>query len=249
MRITRSRLKYLPLVKWFFSPERTGCRLYSHILPLGFNCELAYRFYREFRFLDSSLFAWSLSESLPELVAALGIFDELFSGEVIYEEEYRLFRCMNTRIMLHGRETMTKWMSRCEDILESQKRELSGRVNHLKNKFLSQLQDPERTLCIYKVNTEECRKPGIVEGIGQLRNALAALGAVNTDLLIVCEEVVRDRLENLDGCFVRTIREFNPVDNVADSGIGDGAGWHRLYSEFRPVRLARKKHAFKFEKK
>lgn len=32
---------------------------YDNIIFLGYNCEVAFRFFRQYRFVDSSLFAWT----------------------------------------------------------------------------------------------------------------------------------------------------------------------------------------------
>ena len=81
---------------------------FRYIVPLGYNCETAFRFWRLYRFLDSSLFAWTYSYSIEDLINALNNFDSILAGEIALPNP--LYECKNTHIRFHGKANMKNWI-------------------------------------------------------------------------------------------------------------------------------------------
>ena len=79
---------------------------FKYIIPLGYNCETAFRFWQNYRFIDSSLFAWTFSYSISDLINALYNFDSILSGEIALPNP--LYECQNTHIRFHGKANMKK---------------------------------------------------------------------------------------------------------------------------------------------
>ena len=233
--------------------DALGVRKYDQFLFLGYNCELAYRFYRSNGFLDSSLFAWSLVDSVEQLVFALRHFDKLCTGDIVYDEDVSLYRCQQTGVCFHGRESMTKWMKkeeRSEGILRDLT-DLRGRVGYLKEKFLRYLRNDASTLAVLKIDTAACRDGSIWEPLRTLKQTLGELGARNVDVLVICEESARGLIFECCrdlGFALRSVRLFNPGSDACSEKHGDTAGWNRIWLEFAPAHFGVKKHRFKFEK-
>ncbi len=61
-------------------------KIYDHFIPLGYNCEVAYRFYKHFKFIDSSLFAWVYINSFEHLMQLLKHPEDIAPGDVEYQD-------------------------------------------------------------------------------------------------------------------------------------------------------------------
>ena len=45
----------------------------------------------------------------------------------------------------------------------------------------------------------------------------------------------------------RSVRKFNPTNQVTNKKLGDRHGWNAIFSEFAPRTVLAQKHKFKFE--
>lgn len=66
------------MFKWF----NRNVRKYGHIISLGYNCEFSYQFYLYHKFVEASLFAWSNTININNLIYALDNFDKLATGDI-----------------------------------------------------------------------------------------------------------------------------------------------------------------------
>ncbi|MDD3154081.1 MAG: hypothetical protein PHS41_04380 [Victivallaceae bacterium] len=224
-------------------------RKYDHISILGSNCEAAFRFYRHYRFLDSSLFAWSNTLSIRVLCDGLRRFDQIGTGELRGPDP--LYQCGMTKFFFHGKAPAKWWIEHREvdaEVIEADRRDLRERIVHLKEKFRRYAEDDQSLLYLYKLTVEDCALPEINERIGELYDDLCSFGSKPVDLLLVVEERFLPRIvPPKEHIFVRTVREFNPGGDVTNHRLGDRDGWTMIFTEFRPRKRLKTKKKFKFE--
>lgn len=241
----RLRMKYSPSLLL----AKLRRRKFEHVVPLGVNCETAFRFYRTWKFLDSSLFAWTQSFGLAKLTAALGNLDALFAGEVTLDPVSKMWICGNTGIYAHGQ---LRWQegvpTPTEDQIAADRRNVVGRMAHLKEKFRRYAADGESTLFIHRLSEGDERDAGLAGRLDGLERALEGLGAKNWTLLVVCEREFLPRMPPASGHrLYRAVGKFNPGHAITDTKYGDNLGWKLVYTEFAPAKKLPKKHDFKFE--
>lgn len=224
-------------------------RKFDRIVSLGMNCEVAYRFYRKWGFVESSLFGWSKVSDLATLTRALSDLDAILSGEVAMDDRSLMWRCGRTGIWFHGRLRHPKLGGKVPDREEKERDllDLRGRVGHLRAKFRDSLADERSTLLVHRLAKEDARATDLAERLDGLEAALASLGARNWLLLVVCEKEDLSRMPAGGNRIFRGVKRFNPIDKVVDESLGDTPGWMALFSEFAPARVLPKSHGFKFE--
>ena len=223
-------------------------RKFGQIVPLGVNCEVAFRFYVSWGFVDSSLFAWAQTFGLKKMCETLRKLDRLFAGEVTFDEGPKMWKCGETGTYFHGQ---LKWSPGHPDYTGEQiaadLEDLRGRVRHLREKFLDYLRNEKPTLLVHRLAEGDAQQDDLDARLGELESVLKGLGARNCTLLIVVERRFLDRMPVGAGRVFRAVEKFNPCDCVTDANAGDPIGWRAVYSEFAPEKILPKKHAFKFE--
>lgn len=232
--------------RWF----RTSGRRHAIFVSLGYNCELAFRYFRHNGFVDSGLFQWGYSSSIDQLVYAIEHLDLLFTGEI--RDPRPLYQCANTLILQHGKTSVDTGGSDAAPSLvevEAGREELRGRMAYLKKKFVKTLRDGG-ALVAYKVRTSEYLDDSAEEKLNRLISALRNLGMKDATFLLVCEQACRVKTVDLDwpDAHIRFVKAFNPDNCVTDSELGDSVGWQLIFDEFRPLTVKKQKHKFKFEK-
>lgn len=234
----------LPSMLW----ARIRRRTFDQIVPLGTNCEVAFRFYMSWGFVDSSLFAWALTFDLQKICETLRKLDRLLAGEVVFSDSAKMWKCEETGILFHGN---LKWSpghpAYSEEEMAADLAALRGRIAHLRVKFLDYLRNNAKTLLVHRIAEEDALSSDLDSRLSELETALAGLGARNCTLLVVTE---RRNLPNMPvgpNRVFRAVKRFNPCDRVTDDNAGDPVGWRAVYAEFAPAKILPKKHAFKFE--
>ena len=246
-RLRASILKRLPswrgdIMVWHYRQR------FTHIIPLGVNCETAFRFYCRWGFLDSSLLAWAQSFDLGTLTRALRDFNSILAGEAAFDRESFMWKCENTGLYFHGRlkfrigSPMPSPEAIARDLDD-----LRGRIAHLKRKFLDSLADGGSTLFVHRLAKADACSANLDERLSALEAALERLGARNWKLLVVCERANRKAMPDGVRRTFRTVDAFNPPDRVTEEKAGDPRGWRAVFSEFAPERILPKRHSFKFE--
>ena len=250
-----SRREYLAF-KWRKSvlgrllPMLAGLRRkkFTHIVPLGINCEAAFWFNHVWGFVDSSLFAWALTHNLDFLTKTLSRFDDILSGTATFDERSFMWKCDRTGVYFHGRfKRLPQSPLPDAAALEADLADLRGRISHLKEKFRRYLADADNTLFVYRIGDKDTLSGLAGERLDALEAALSQLGARNWKLLVVCEKANRARVPGGPNRLIRTVSRFNSTACVTDEHKGDEAGWRAIYSEFAPARILPKAHKFKFE--
>lgn len=246
-RLRASILRRLPswrggIMAWHYRQR------FAHIIPLGVNCETAFRFYCRWGFIDSSLFAWAQSFNLETLTRALRDFDSILAGEATFDRGSFLWKCENTGLHFHGRLKLRIGSAMpSPEAIAKDLDDLRGRISHLKRKFLDYLADGGSTLFVHRLAEPDAGSDRLGERLSALEDVLAGLGARNWKLLVVCRRADRRAMPEGDHRIFRPVDVFAPPDRVTDEKAGDPRGWKTIFSEFAPERILPKKHAFKFE--
>lgn len=222
-------------------------QIFEQIAILGFNCEPAFRFYRKWGFVDSSLFAWANSGDLMQLVRTFENLDLIGSKDFEFHEPSRMWLCKATGNYFHGKmKAHAGDPAPTAEELAADKADLVARLEHLKRKLVNYLTNDKSTLLVYRLG-DEAGAPALANKLIAFEKALAKLGAKNCKLLIVCERAHLHLMPQGENRIFRAVNKFNPSEDVTSRKKGDGAGWNRIYSEFAPAVIKAKTHTFKFE--
>lgn len=219
---------------------------YKHFLSLGYNCENAYRFFKKYHFVESSLFTWTNSHNIGTLLKALKDLNLIFKQEPIKVEA--MWECPDTKILFHGtepKEMNVHYKNYTNEQFKPYREELVSRIGHLKKKFINQLIDNEKTLITYAYKTTNETATEIIKNILELRKTLEELGANNFELLIILEKHNQINIEQ-ESIFIRYVDNFAPHNNVLTKKY-DKKSWNKILNEFRPDFKLKKTKKFKFE--
>ena len=222
---------------------------YAQIVPLGRNCEIAYRFFLRWGFVDSSVFAWAYVKDIPMLISSLKSIDALSTGEFEMSERNHMWMHKESGVLFHGK---LAWRADCprpsEEALRSDLAELRARLEHLVRKLKRYLTNDKETLVVHKLADEDTRSDDLGLRLDMLERTLDDMGARNWQLLVICQDADMPRMPHASPRRIyRSVKEFNPGSKVTWPELGDPAGWHALFTEFAPKTILPKAHAFKFE--
>ena len=127
---------------------------YPQIASLGVNCEVAFRFYCRWGFVDSSVFAWAASQNLATIEAALRNLRSVHEGSFSMNERTHMWMNADCGINFHGN---LKWKPDSptppREALDEDLAELRGRLRHLTEKLVRYLRSDEETLLVHKLRT------------------------------------------------------------------------------------------------
>ena len=234
------------LFNFFF--KKNNKKKYKHVISIGCNCENAYRFFQRYKFVESSLFTWANSVNINILFNALSNLDNILFNAP--EKASVMWKCPDTNIYFHGTEPMEMNINpnnyTAEDY-EPFANELKSRVNHLKEKFLSQLRDDKKTLIMYTYHTKDSEDV-IVENIRTLNDKIKTLGGNNCELLVILESKnkLNENFDNDKNIYLRYVEQFAPCENVTTKKY-DKKSWDKIFNEFKPDFKLKKNKKFKFE--
>lgn len=225
---------------------------YGHIISLGYNCETAHQFFQHYGFVESSLFTWTNTININNLIFALNNPDKLLSGEIINTNP--MWRCMNTDIRFHGRADAAVWQDKSkvtDEIIQADMTELISRVHHLKEKFIQTAQDNKNNLYIFKYQVKHEDENEIKNNVLLLYKTLKKRVKNNFDLLLIFEKDsvktnFSDNFSNYNNIYIRYVDFFAPENNVV-GGECDKKGWKKIFNEFKPNYKLKMKSKLKFE--
>lgn len=246
-KIRHSILKRVPALRYGL-PAGLFRKRFAYILPFGVNCEVAFRFYLRWGFVDSSLFAWTQSFELETLTRALENFDKILDGEATFDVGSFMWKCENTGLCFHGKiKHRPGAIMPPPDVRAADLADLRGRIAHLKRKFLAALQNEESVLLVHRLAPQDAKSDQLDDRLHALERALDGLQARNWTLLVISEKRDAARMPKGDRRVFRSVLAFNPSSRITDRKLGDEWGWRSIFSEFAPLRILPKKHAFNFE--
>lgn len=221
----------------------------EQIIPIGTNCETTFRFFRRWGFVDSSLFAWAQTFNLSTLSGALDRMDTLPSGDFSYYEKANMWRHETTGTYFHGKmrhRPGSQPPSAAE--LGADLEDLRGRLGHLVEKFRKYAANDKDTLFVHKLSDEDAASPELAARLDMLEASIVRLGAQNWKLLVVCRKCDAEKMPRPSAHrLYRSVKAFNPGENVTCAKTGDPAGWNAIFTEFAPAHILPKSHNFKFE--
>lgn len=219
--------------------KRLNSKKYDNIISLGYNCEVALHSGRYYNKLDSSLFNWTFSYSIEDLIYALQNIDLICSGDMAKPNP--LWECKSTKIRFHGRAPINIWISNIEvddNFLNAELAELISRVNYLKDKLINKLTESNsENLFVYKMKKSDLEQMGKgVKNINQLFETLDKLSRNKFELLIVLEDspmiINLINLLNNEKVHIRTVKNFVSDNNVFSVEY-DASDWNLIYNEFQ----------------
>ena len=220
---------------------------YDFIVPLGYNCEVAFRFWQVYKFVDSSLFAWTYSHSIKDLIYALNNYNDILTGEISLPKP--LYECQNTHILFHGKENMQEWINNNYnlELIEKDKKELRSRISYLKEKLLKIFESDASKLFIYKISQNDIINTEINNYIEELYSFLEK-NTKNFKLLIVTEEKYKSNINiHKENLILKTVKKYSSDNAVTNKNEGDFKSWKRIYKEYRPSKIKIIHKKFKFE--
>jgi len=238
------------LSSWFPFPRIVAARFrrhrYAQIDPIGVNCEVAFRFYRRWGFVDSSLAAWAQLFDLDTTVHLLRHLSDVLSGEATFDPKSKMWTCANCRVRFHGK--LPYGTTDTPEAVAADLADLRGRVGHMRDKFCDHLRNGRETLFVHRLaESDERETDRLAARLDALECALSDLGAKNWKLLVICEEPFLATMPPGPNRVFRAVRRFNPTKNITDADLGDGIGWQAIFTEFAPAKVLPKRHGFKFE--
>ena len=120
-------------------------------------------------------------------------------------------------------------------------------VERLAEDFRMRLANDEETLLVYRLAEGEGGNPNLGERLDGLEAAVAALGARNWKLLVVCLESALAKMPPPSANRVyRSVRAFTPDEHETWGELGDPVGWNAIFTEFAPASKPSKKRTSKF---
>lgn len=228
-----------------FTRKKENC--FDHIVSLGYNCEVTFRFFKYFHFEETGLFNWTYAHHIDDLINALTNLDAIGTGDFEYPSP--LFECKNTHIYFHGKQRMDIYMNKTptDEIFLKDKEDLTERIQHFKEKFLKIAQNNDSKLYIYKIQDIDINEE-IEEKIKALYFCLEKLGAVNFKLLVI-NAVGKNFDFECKNIISRTVKYYAPDSTVTSRKFYDN-GWDNIYAEFwqKKPKNYEKSKKYKFER-
>ena len=213
-------------------------RAYDHLVSVGYNCEIAFQFFHLYRFLESSLFAWTYAYSLQDTIHAIQHLEQVGANGFLPPDP--LCQCRNTNVRFHLKDDPAMSLPQLE-------KELTSRVTYLKNKWVKVCADTNQSvLYIVKVRSTDTQKN--IDLLPQLYSTLKQTTQAPFDLLIVCEKnAVLPDLNN-PHIFIRRVDHYAPDDDVPNKKLAAMKDWEQIFFEFGPKHYLEHMKHFKFEK-
>jgi len=246
-RARRKIRKFLSIAGPRCLAARLRRKRFEQIASMGINCEVGFRFFKKWGFVDSSPFVWAQSGDIARLTAALRNLDSYCTGEVFFNEK-SMWQCRNTDIWMHGQLKHCAGEPRpSDDLLAKDLADLRSRMAHLKEKFRRYLTNDKPTLLIHRLLAADQTADDLPARVAAFEKAVSDLGARNCTFLFIRERCRSCRLTETENRFVRSVKAFNKGDRITCEELGDPVGWNAIFSEFAPATLLPKAHTFKFE--
>lgn len=176
------------------SPKRYDC-----IIPLGYNCTLAYQINRVHKYLESYMFNWAAINDYEKFIKCLiNNNSDLFSEGYEYYELYNMFKDIKYDIVFHGKSTVEQ-LKNSEGFISEELRikefeDLCGRNLHLNEKFQALKSNQCKKLFVHIINpavTTEVANKFIISLYENIKN-----NYLNSNLLVI-QERKKERMQKL----------------------------------------------------
>lgn len=224
---------------------------YDYIVPLGYNCEIAFQFVQKYKFIDSSLFNWTYSNSIKNLIYALNHLDEILSDGIANPTP--LYECQQTHILFHGKADFSKLIYNDGTFnlknIEDDKNELKLRIGYLVTKFKKMLNSDCYILFIYKLKYSDCLDEKINDYLFQLYDFFYKK-TKKFKFVLVLNNNMKDKVSIVKPNFIiETVNMYAPDNDVTNIEKGDRKSWNRIFKKYRLKKIPpyKKIKKFKFE--
>lgn len=212
-------------------------REYKQMLLLGANRETAFRLHERWRFTETSLFSAASSGSLAALADALKRPDAIAKGLFTLDEPKQAWHSadfgLEFKVKLQWKEGKPP---PAKAQMDEDLADLRGRLEKLAEDFRRRLANDEETLLVYRLAEGEGPGPDLAERLDGLEAAIAALGARNWKLLVVCRESDLAKMPPPSANRIyRSVRRFTPDEHETWGELGDPVGWSAIFTEFAPA--------------
>ena len=223
------------LFKPFFRKKENK---FDHIISLGYNCEVMFRFVKYFGFEESSIFNWVGILGAEHLISVLKNFNEI--GKNGFLDPNPLYEDKISKVRFHGKFSTTSGVKK-EDI-EQDKINLREKIEYLKEKFLRILRDDSRKLYIFKLMPKDVK----IEILDEIYQTFLNMGAKNFKLLFIKEEKYKLYPENKN-YIIRDVKYFANDNDVTNKKYFKN-GFNKIFDEFYCDIKPKKDKKYKFEK-
>lgn len=234
--------------------QRFNTNLYDSVIPLGFNCQLAFNINRVHGYLESNLFNWSFIIDEERYIKALENPDLLFSQGYQYKYDSNMFECLATGVVFHGKNPVDEIKNDDPDIYHNnilrEYEDVIGRTKHLSDKFRNLLNSSKRKCFMYVLDVKRIGTEKAFNFANSLYKLLKQK-TENFDLVIICEEECYNDLANKieESIKLRSVRYFAPISATTDKNVTDIKGWNKILNEFKVIKPKDvKKKTYKYEK-
>ncbi len=227
-------------------------KYYGHIQSLGYNCETAYNFFLDYKFVESGVFVWANSGCIDNVINVIKHPEFLMSGDI--EIRYDGWYDCNSNIWFHRKAKIDGDINTAKNqkILAQDKEDLISRTVYLRQKFKNISADGKKNLYIYKESWNDLYSAAEMQSrILELHHTLTGFVQNNFDLLVVlkkttCPGIEKD-LREIKNLYIRRLKFFAPENNITGRA-SDRASWKRIFKEFVPDFHIERTKKFKFEK-
>ena len=230
--------------------KRLFCKktYYDYVISLGYNCEVAFKFLKYFKFEESSLFNWCYINSINDLINALQNFDKIGSGQ--WQMCDLLWQCLNSNIKFHGKLPMSMYLENnvSEEEMKDDINELVSRLKYLKEKFLKIAQSENMKLFIYKMKTCEVDELFNIKILNIIKS-LELLGVKNFKLMVVLEKQNINKINNISTEYLVEFVDYFTPDNDVTGKKYYKNGWSRVFNKISVINQNKKikKKKYKFD--
>lgn len=239
--------------------KRSNCetKFYKSIIPLGFNCNLAYNIVRSFGDMDSGLFDWAHIQNTESLLRVFQNIDKFKEEKYLYLADIDMYKPQNYDILFHGKHNSAELFSPDLttyrlNILNSVK-DVKDRNCFLIEKLKENLKSNEKKLIIHSlyINKKYTNIDNEIKNINNLYKILENLGC-SFDFLIICakayQKILKKELNRQ--IYVRytdTIPEIGI--NATNPSYNDSYHYDKIFKEFSLYRQKKeRKKVYKFER-
>lgn len=208
---------------------------YTHIVGLGYNCEISFRIKNALGKLDAQLFSWSLIVDRSKFLQALQNPKMIFSGS-LERQNNGMYECQVTKIRFHPRYDVLRDETRKleeRDIWCQQ--ELRSRIEHLREKHQKLMQSSDWTLFLMKVKPEDPQRD--IDYIQQVYQILKKQYVSGHFVLVAIVPILKftselRRMED-EHLKIRTLKWYAPQKHT--DVASDSIGWAKIFKEFLGV--------------
>lgn len=238
----KTKLKLLKR-DFLLSFKRKKENKFDYIFSLGYNCEVAFKFYRFFKFEESCIFNWVYNVPISDFVKVLNDMDLI--GKTGFNKPNPLWECKTTHLRFHGKADMSLYINNeaTEEMIEQDRNDLIERLAYLKSKFIKFAKSDCKKLYVYKVFPGDADESKIQD----LYSALKNLGAKNFKLLIITEKAENFKPEDTNDIMYRQVDYYAPPDEITSPKYFNN-GFDKIWEEFYcPDNTKHRNKKYKFE--